>query len=113
MKSIISNEKRCLICGNTMNLHIHHIFNGYGLRKKSEEDGLKVYLCAFCHKRVHENKKELNFLKMLGERKYLETHSYEDYMKRYKVNYIELEELEQILILQTINAIGKKVYDAT
>lgn len=105
MKSIISTERRCLICGATQPLHEHHIFNGYGLRKKSEEDGLKVYLCAWCHSSVHNHKEQLNFLKKVGERKYLETHSYEEYMKRYKVNYLEEEELEQTMILETLRKI--------
>ena len=47
-QSIISNEKRCLICGTTFNLHKHHIFYGSN-RQRSEKDGCWVYLCAWHH----------------------------------------------------------------
>ena len=47
-KSIISNEKKCYICGRTINLHIHHIMFGKN-RKKADEDGLTVYLCYDHH----------------------------------------------------------------
>ena len=42
------------------------------------------------------HKEQLNFLKKIGERKYLETHTPEEYMKRYKVNYLEEDELVDI-----------------
>lgn len=47
-QSIISNEKRCLVCGTQENLHKHHIFYGSN-RQRSEKDGCCVYLCAKHH----------------------------------------------------------------
>lgn len=47
-KSIISNEKKCFICGRTINLHNHHIMFGKN-RKKADEDGLTVFLCYEHH----------------------------------------------------------------
>lgn len=53
-KSIISNEKFCLICGTPLNIHKHHIFEGTGRRKLSEKYGCWVYLCARHHNMSNE-----------------------------------------------------------
>ena len=60
-KSIISDERYCLVCGTPYNLHSHHLFSGTANRKLSEQYGLKVWLCAHHHNMsnegVHFNKK--------------------------------------------------------
>ena len=60
MKSIITEEKKCYICGSRVCLESHHVFSGVANRKKSEEYGLKVPLCHWCHNEppngVHHNK---------------------------------------------------------
>lgn len=48
-KSIISNEKQCIACHTTKELHKHHIFFGTGNRKNSEKYGCWCYLCARHH----------------------------------------------------------------
>lgn len=48
MKSIISDEQCCYVCGAMLNLHRHHILYGTANRKLSEKFGLWVYLCG-CH----------------------------------------------------------------
>ena len=48
MKSLLSNEKECLVCKTTQNLHKHHIYAGAN-RKISEEYGCWVYLCFKHH----------------------------------------------------------------
>lgn len=59
MKSILSNERECYVCGTTLNIHKHHIYAG-GRRKLSEKHGCWVYLCAYHHNMsdygVHFNK---------------------------------------------------------
>ena len=47
-KSILSNEKECLICGNTYMLDVHHIYGG-GNRSVSDSNGFWVYVCRRCH----------------------------------------------------------------
>ena len=49
MKSLISNEKECLICKTTLNLHRHHIYPGLGQRDLSERYGCWVWLCREHH----------------------------------------------------------------
>lgn len=95
MKSRIQKEKRCLVCGATQPLHEHHIFNSSN-RSKAEADGLKIYLCAYCHQYTHLHKEQLNFFKKLGERYFLENiGSFEEYMHRYRVNYLDQEEIDE------------------
>ena len=58
-RSIISEEKRCYICGSVRWIEIHHVFGGCD-RKTSDKYGLTVPLCHYCHNEppngVHFNK---------------------------------------------------------
>lgn len=58
-KSIMQDEKKCYICGSHNWLEEHHIFGGNPNRKLSERNGLKVWLCHYCHNEppngVHHN----------------------------------------------------------
>ena len=60
MKSIMSNEKVCLVCKTPYDLHKHHIYYGTGNRKISEREGCWCYLCGAHHNLskwgVHFNK---------------------------------------------------------
>lgn len=66
-KSIISNEKECLICGNTYALHRHHVYFGTANRKLSESHGCWCYLCPEHHNMsnfgVHNNRAVDMYLK--------------------------------------------------
>lgn len=64
MKSIISNEKECYICGTTQNLNRHHVFFGTANRKMSEKYGCWVWLCAKHH---HMSNEGVHFNKVLDE----------------------------------------------
>ena len=63
MKSIIQSERECFICGSPY-VEEHHIFGG-AYRKKSEQYGLKVFLCHCDHNEppngVHHNKASLMY----------------------------------------------------
>ena len=73
-KSIISNEKVCLLCGYTQSIHKHHVFGGTANRKLSEKYGCWVYLCARHHNMskygVHFDKHLDNQLKQLCQRRW-------------------------------------------
>lgn len=60
-KSLISNERFCVVCGTPFDIHKHHIFEGNGRRKLSEKYGCWCYLCGRHHNMsnagVHYNKK--------------------------------------------------------
>ena len=58
--------RECEICGSTMWLERHHVFNS-AYRKKSEKFGAVADLCHFCHNEplngVHFNAENMQALK--------------------------------------------------
>ena len=92
-------DGRCYLC---MKLHgddrihlrteEHHIFFGTGQRWKSEEDGMKVHLCPEHHRTgrdaVHNNARICRMVQKDAQRKYEETHTREQFRKRYGKSYI-------------------------
>lgn len=93
-KSILQNEKKCYITGQTNNLHRHHIYFGNPYRRISEENGFWVYLAGYLHNQSNEgvhckNGRELDLiLKQHCQRKYEETHSREEFLKLIGKSYI-------------------------
>lgn len=94
MDSILDTERgRCFICGKVGYTEDHHIFNQTAYRRKSEEDGLKVFLCYDCHhNRVHGRDAETKYyLKRIGQRAWME-HNHKgtaDFVRRYGKNYLD------------------------
>lgn len=94
MKSIIQGKKECYVCQTQIALHDHHIFFGNPLRKISEKYGLKVWLCWFHHEGTYgvhgKQGAELNKkLKQLGQRKFEENHTREEFIETFGRNYLD------------------------
>lgn len=92
MKSIIqSNKNICFLCGRKAQEE-HHIFFGTANRKLSEKYGLKVYLCAYCHRiskyAVHNNKETDIKLKIIGQRKFEEEYPKLNFLEIFGKNYL-------------------------
>jgi len=95
-KSIIQTTKECYVCKSINNLETHHIFFGTANRKKSEQDGLKVYLCVRHHRvyktSVHGGNKALDTqLKQMAQRIYMKKNNktIQDFRNRYGKNYLD------------------------
>lgn len=99
MKSIIQDTKECYLCGSSqeygMNrIEDHHIFFGIANRKKSEEYGLKVWLCGnTCHRNgpnsPHRNKVIDNMLKAKAQQVFEITYGdREDFIKEFGKSYL-------------------------
>ena len=76
MKSIVTDNKTyCIFCGNYATCD-HHLIFGTSGRAFSEKYGLKVPICATCHKcgeiksRIHDNPMAEHLSKMLGQAMY-------------------------------------------
>lgn len=86
------NERECYICGRTEGLEVHHCLRGK-YRQLADEDGLTVYLCHKHHtgskNSAHRNIRLMNELQQLAQMKYLETHTFEEWMNRYGRNYLD------------------------
>ena len=98
MKSVIQQEKECYICRNlygfenTNNLQEHHILFGTANRSKSEEYGLKVWLCVEHHTAgewaVHKCRDRDIYLKKIAQRKFEETHTREEFIRTFGKSFI-------------------------
>lgn len=92
MDSILQKERHCFVCGNVGNLHCHHIFFGTALRKISEENGFKVWLCQWHHtgkEGVHFDKKLDLWLKRVCQAFYERKYSREEWLKIVGRNYLD------------------------
>ena len=91
-KSIISNEKKCLVCGKRTSINKHHIFAGNPNRQHSEHYGCWCYLCYEHHHGsvhgVHFNKELDLKIKQLAQKKFEETHSREEFIRIFGKNYL-------------------------
>ena len=92
-KSILQSDMTtCYICGKfiTGKPDPHHIYNGGGLRDKSDEDGLVVYVHRTCHTWLHNHPKSNWNIKARVQKIWQEYYgkNEEDFIKRYGKNYI-------------------------
>lgn len=93
MKTVLQNEKECFVCGTTFNLHDHHCIYGTSNRNKSEQYGLKVWLCAHHHNMsnegVHFNKALDMKLKTMAQ-EYYESHygTREEFIREFGRSYL-------------------------
>lgn len=91
MRSIISNEPKCYLCGSVRWLEVHHIFNA-SYRNKSGKYGLVVYLCHHCHNEppfgVHHNQERNTYLKQIGQQAFIKHYPNKDFIKEFGKNYL-------------------------
>jgi len=89
MKSIISNEEKCYICGRRYGLEAHHCLHGSANRKLADKYGLVVYLCSRCHYTLHNQDKSLDrYMEQVAQKAFEQKYSHEDYMKLFRKNYL-------------------------
>lgn len=98
MKSILQEKKECYLCRymyNSQRLHgleSHHMIPGTANRRKSEQYGLKVWLCQEHHRNgvmaVHQNKALMDTLKTIAQREFEKKYSHENWMKEFGKNYM-------------------------
>ena len=92
MKSIIQSNKECFVCKTTAGLHEHHVFGGTANRKKSEEYGMKVWLCGYHHNLsnngVHFDKKLDLEVKRIAQNIFEKEYGSEMFMRVFGKNYL-------------------------
>ena len=93
MKSVLQHYKECFVCKTTYDLHEHHVLYGTANRKRSEQYGLKVWLCSRHHnmsnEAVHFNKALDNKIKGFAQ-EYFENNigSREDFRAIFGKSYL-------------------------
>ena len=90
-RSIMSNERKCYVCGMTQGLHVHHVFFGPN-RKNSDKWGCWVYLCARHHNMsnegVHFNKHLDNYIKAQTQCKFESMYGHDEFMRIFGRNWL-------------------------
>lgn len=90
--SVLQNpkDKSCFLCSR-LGSHKHHVIEGKGRREQSEKYGLYILLCPWCHSMVHSKPNQgIDLeLKQMAERKFLETHSMDEWREAFMKNYLE------------------------
>ena len=92
VKPLLKTEKyKCYLCGRTTPTEKHHIFGGAN-RRWSENYGLYVYLCHFCHNEppigVHFNKTVRERLQATAQRAFEDEYSHEEFIEIFGRNYL-------------------------
>lgn len=81
--------RECYICGKQGDLERHHMLHG-SMRQLAEEDGLVVWLCSYCHRRLHDHGKFDRELQAEAQRRWMVANNAteEDFIKRYGRGYL-------------------------
>lgn len=92
MKSLLSRNRECYICGTVYNLHKHHIIHGTANRKMSEKYGCWCYLCFTHHngsnKSVHMDSKMDIELKERCQREFEKKYTRNDWRRIFGRSYL-------------------------
>lgn len=90
--SIIQDDmSRCFICKAPV-AEKHEVFYGSAFRTKSKDWGMVVGLCHICHMNIHDNQRNDEALKRIGQRVFEDRYGHEKYMEVFKKNYLKEEE---------------------
>ena len=98
MESLLQHTKECYLCRKlynkctTQDLHKHHIFEGTANRRKSDEQGLFVYLCGKHHNLsdlgIHSVKSYELDLKQEAQEAFEKKYDHDKFMKIFRRNYL-------------------------
>lgn len=68
----------------------HHTMNGTHQRKKADEDGLIIYVCGECHRRIHQNALMRKAIKKESQIRWMKYYNKteEEFIKRYGRSYL-------------------------
>lgn len=98
---MIGKDNECYNCGSTQWLETHHIFGGAN-RQKSDNYGLTVKLCHYCHNEppngVHHNREAMERLHKVGQIHAMTVLGWDidRFRKEIGRNYLDESEIEYI-----------------
>ena len=90
-KSVLQDEKKCFLCGTTLNLERHHVLHGTAMRRIADKLGLTVWLCAEHHRGAYSShqRKDVDLrLKRFAQSCYEDKHDRFDWMVKVGRNYL-------------------------
>lgn len=86
MKSIITDERKCFLCGRIGTLQTHHMLHG-SRRKAADLFGLTVPLCPRCHRKLHDHGEHDLELEALAQERFEEIYGHVEWMRVFGKNY--------------------------
>lgn len=92
MKSLLSEEKKCYVCGNPY-VELHHVYGG-SYRAKSTKYSCTVYLCSYHHRLqggpgANNPIKEVDtLLKRDCQMAFEKIYGHDQFMKVFRRNYL-------------------------
>lgn len=82
-------NKYCEICGKRQATDNHHLIGSTSDRKISDQyDFMQIKICRQCHNDIHHNNTANKLSKMLGQALFEVNYSYQEYMNKFKMNYL-------------------------
>jgi len=90
-KLILQTEKECYLCRRPYPLDVHHVFAG-ARKNQSTKDGITVWLCRKCHKKVQEDADEMLSLQRHIQKRIMDEYGWteEDFIERYGRSFINV-----------------------
>ena len=85
--NMISEEKKCFLCGSRNNLQKHHCHHGIR-RKAADRFDLCVWLCAHCHQLLHDKGLHDRDLQMVAQKHFEMKYGHEKWMEIFGKNYL-------------------------
>ncbi|MDC7250473.1 MAG: hypothetical protein PQJ49_11205 [Sphaerochaetaceae bacterium] len=77
----------CRICKKFGVTEFHHIFYGQ-FRNKSEQLDLVIEVCPSCHREIHNNPKEFNWIKETTQQQFEKLNSHESWMQIFNRSWL-------------------------
>lgn len=91
-KSLLSNERKCFVCGADNVLHVHHVYKGVANRPLSDKYGCWIYLCPYHHNMsnhgIHADKELDLKVKRMCQESFEKEYGHEMFMRVFGRNYI-------------------------
>lgn len=82
-------RKSCYFCYSVRYLENHHCVGGPN-RPISDYFGLMLPVCGKCHDLLHDTDNSMNReLRAYAQKRFEEVHSYEEWMRIFRKNYLE------------------------
>lgn len=84
---MIDEKYRCHLCGRTGVLQKHHCLHGIR-RKAADRHDLTVWLCADCHRLLHDKGVGDLQLEQEAQKHFEDQYGHEKYMQEFGKNYL-------------------------
>lgn len=76
---------KCAVCGSKRS-DLHEVFEG-SYRQASIKYGMVIPVCRLCHQKMHQSKTFAMYYKIQFEKEFLKTHTLDEWLDIFKIDY--------------------------